>query len=136
MNRNAAVTIISLCLLSASSHARSEVPPALQSVRRHMLDADVNALTFHNMEQIFDTRRVDNQGPVLSLPASPRDMSFTYVHAGKTYTAEEALERTYTNALLIVKDGKLVTEIYRNKTDAGTHFVSFSMAWNFRSFRR
>jgi CubicO group peptidase (beta-lactamase class C family) len=55
-------------------------------------------------------------------------MNFTYTHAGKTHQAGEVLERTFTNALLILKHGKLVSEIYRNKTDASTHFVSFSMA--------
>ncbi len=105
-----------------------DVPPALQSVRRHMLDADVNALTFHSMDQIFDTRRVENEGPVWSLPSAPHAMSFTYTHAGQTHQAEEVLERTFTNALIILKHGKIVTEMYRNKTDASTHFVSFSMA--------
>ncbi|HVW69915.1 MAG TPA: serine hydrolase [Steroidobacteraceae bacterium] len=109
------------------------VPPALQSVRRHMLDADVNALTFHNMDQIFDTRRVDNAGPLWSLPSSPHEMSFTYVHSGQTHPAQDVLERTFTNALIIVKHGKIVTEIYRNKTNASTHFVSFSMAKSFTS---
>jgi CubicO group peptidase (beta-lactamase class C family) len=128
MKNNARTTIACVCLLSVARLAWAEVPPALQSVRRHMLDASVNALTFHDMDQIFDTRRVDNQGPVLSLPASPKPMNFTYTHSGKTYNAEDVLERTFTNALLIVKKGQLVTEIYRNKTDASTHFVSFSMA--------
>lgn len=108
--------------------ACGEVPPALQSVRRHMLDANVNSLTFHNMDQIFDTRRVDNEGPVWKLDSDPHEMNFTYTHAGQTHQAGEVLERTFTNALLILKHGKLVTEIYRNKTDASTHFVSFSMA--------
>ena len=114
--------------LLATGVACGDVPPALQSVRRHMLDADVNALTFHNMDQIFDTRRVDNAGPVWKIDSDPHEMSFTYTHAGQTHQAGEVLERTFTNALLILKHGKLVTEIYRNKTDASTHFVSFSMA--------
>jgi CubicO group peptidase (beta-lactamase class C family) len=114
--------------LLAAGVASGDVPAALQSVRRHMLDADVNALTFHNMDQIFDTRRVDNEGPVWKLDSDPHEMNFAYTHAGQTYQASEVLERTFTNALLILKHGKLVTEIYRNKTDASTHFVSFSMA--------
>lgn len=129
----AKIAIVCVSLLSSLPLAWGEVPPALQSVRRHMLDASVNALTFHNMDQIFDTRRVDNQGPVWNLPASPKTLSFTYEHAGKTYKAEDALERTFTNALLIIKNGQLVTEIYRNKTNASTHFISFSMAKSFTS---
>ena len=122
-------SILSLALgLLAVGVASGDVPPALQSVRRHMLDADVNALTFHNMDQIFDTRRVDNEGPVWNIASDPHEMGFTYTHAGQTHPASDVLERTFTNALLILKHGKLVTEIYRNKTDATTHFISFSMA--------
>jgi len=122
-------SIVGIALgLLAVGVASGDVPPALQAVRRHMLDADVNAFTFHNMDQIFDTRRVDNEGPVWKLAADPHEMHFTYTHAGQTHQASEALERTFTNALLILKHGKLVTEIYRNKTDATTHFISFSMA--------
>ncbi|MGH2448584.1 MAG: serine hydrolase domain-containing protein, partial [Chloroflexota bacterium] len=58
----------------------------------------------------------------------PVPMDFTYNFNGKTYSAEDALERTDTNALLIIKHGKIVTEIYRNKTNEHTHFISFSMA--------
>jgi CubicO group peptidase (beta-lactamase class C family) len=126
LNRQQCLGIALLVLLAGV--VRAEVSPALQALRRHMLDADVNALTFHNMDEIFDTRRVDNEGPVWKLPADPHEMDFSYVHAGQTHQANEVLERTFTNALLIVKHGKLLTEIYRNKTDAATHFVSFSMA--------
>jgi CubicO group peptidase (beta-lactamase class C family) len=127
-------SIVGIALgLFAAGAACGDVPPALQSVRRHMLDADVNALTFHNMDQIFDTRRVDNAGPVWNIESDPHAMNFTYNHAGQTHQAGEVLERTFTNALLILKHGKLVTEIYRNKTDATTHFISFSMAKSFTS---
>ena len=118
---------ISLAALAGTA-AFGQVPPALQNVRRHMLDANVNALTFHSMEQIFDTRRVDNAGPVWPLPASTTTLNFNYEFQGQKHSASDVLERTYTNALLVLKHGRIVSEIYRNKTDAKTHFVSFSMA--------
>lgn len=122
-----------ICLLAATALlavpvAWSAVPPALQNVRRHMLDADVNALTFHEMDQIFDTSRVPDGPKVWKLPRAEVKPDFTYQFDGKTYTAEDGLERTYTNALLIIKHGTIVTEVYRNKTNASTHFISFSMA--------
>jgi CubicO group peptidase (beta-lactamase class C family) len=126
MKKPVLLVLLAACLTAVVSQAA--VPPALQAVRRHILDASVNVLTFHTMDQIFDTRRVDNAGPVWSLPSAPHALDFSYVHGGKTYSAEEALERTFTNALVIVKHGKIVTEIYRNKTDAAAHFISFSMA--------
>ncbi|HEV7137560.1 MAG TPA: serine hydrolase [Steroidobacteraceae bacterium] len=121
------------CLFAATAvlalvPAWSAVPPALQDVRRHMLDADVNALTFHDMAQIFDTSRVPAGSKVWQLPRAEVKPDFAYQFDGKTYTAEDGLERTYTNALLVIKHGTIVTEIYRNKTNASTHFISFSMA--------
>jgi hypothetical protein len=44
------------------------------------------------------------------------------------YTAAEFADRTYTNALIIVKNGRIVTELYRNQTTDMSHFISFSMA--------
>ncbi|MEL0211482.1 MAG: serine hydrolase domain-containing protein, partial [Novosphingobium sp.] len=37
------------------------------------------------------------------------------------------MERTYTNALLIMKDGRIVTEIYRNGSNERTRFMGWSM---------
>ena len=37
-------------------------------------------------------------------------------------------ERTFTNALLVIRDGRILFEDYRNRSDASTHFISFSMA--------
>jgi CubicO group peptidase (beta-lactamase class C family) len=116
---------VAACLTGA---AYAEVPTALQEVRRHMLDSSVNALTFHDMDQIFDTRRVDNAAPVWEIPRAPAALDFEYVYQGIKHPAGDILERTYTNALIILKHGKIVSETYRNKTDAQTHFVSFSMA--------
>ncbi|QUD90547.1 serine hydrolase domain-containing protein [Phenylobacterium montanum] len=113
---------------AAPGLAASTVPPAIQQVRRHMLDADVNSLTFHAMDQIFYTRVVGRSGPVWELPSVTRPLDFTYVYDGKTYAADEFLERNRTNALLILKGGKIVTEIYRNNTGPNTRFMSWSMA--------
>jgi CubicO group peptidase (beta-lactamase class C family) len=130
---SATALVCGACLFLAATvlatvPAHGAVPPALQSVRRHMLDADVNALTFHEMGRIFDTSKVPAGRDVWKLPQAEVKPDFTYPFDGKTYSADEGLERTYTNALLIIKHGKIVTEIYRNKTNADTHFVSFSMA--------
>jgi len=115
-------------VLLTGAPAWSAVPAALQDVRRHMLDSDVNALTFHEMDQIFDVRRVPAGSATWRLPRANAPMDFTYQFDGKTYPAEAVLDRTYTNALLIIKHGAIVTEIYRNKTSANSHFISFSMA--------
>jgi CubicO group peptidase (beta-lactamase class C family) len=130
--------IYSLCLLPSALLAypapapdpnlpASKVPVAIQQVRRTMLDAEINALTFHNMDEIFTTRTVPRSGQVWSLPRSDRALDFKYSYEGREYTPEQFLDRTYTNALLIIKEGQIVAEIYRNRTDASTRFIGWSM---------
>jgi CubicO group peptidase (beta-lactamase class C family) len=93
-----------------------------------MLDADMNTLTFRNMDEIFWTRTVPRGGRVWALPSETTPLDFTYEFAGQTMPAEAVLERTQTNALLILKDGRIVSEIYRNHTDRDTRFIAFSMS--------
>jgi CubicO group peptidase (beta-lactamase class C family) len=105
----------------------SPIEPAVQQMRRAMLDPDLNSLTFHNMDQLFTTRVVGRSGPVWRLPHTDHALDFTYSFEGKTYTPGQFLERTYTNALLIMKDGHIVYETYRNNTNETTRFIAFSM---------
>ncbi|WP_427965353.1 serine hydrolase domain-containing protein [Altererythrobacter sp.] len=107
--------------------ASSDVPVATQIMRLRMNDADVNAYTFRIMDQLFTTRTVAHSGAPWQFPKVERPMDFTYSFNGKTHTAEEALERTYTNALLIMKDGRIVTEIYRNGMNERTRHMGWSM---------
>jgi CubicO group peptidase (beta-lactamase class C family) len=108
--------------------ASTTVSPALQEVRRHMLDGDVNALIFHSMDQLYFTREVTRSGPVWVLPHEDADLTFEYTFDGSEYSANQFLDRTYTNALLIIKHSKIVYENYRNLTNERTRFISFSMA--------
>jgi CubicO group peptidase (beta-lactamase class C family) len=106
----------------------SSVPVALQEARRHMLDAAVNTLTFRSMDQLFFTREVSRGGPVWQLPRRESDLNFQYEAGGQSHTPAQFLDRTYTNALLILKSGRIVYENYRNLSSDRTRFISFSMA--------
>lgn len=114
---------------SAQESAEPELPtPAIQELRRHFWDASINALTFHSIDSIFNTVPV-KAGPVPStFVRADRPLDFSYSHAGQTHAAEEVLERTYTNALLVMKDDKILYETYRNFTGPSTRFLSMSMA--------
>jgi len=114
-----------LCLVAGA--AAAQVPPALQEARRHMLDANINTLTFHNMEELFTTRTVGRAGPAWTLPQADRPLDFTYSYQGQTYTPDQFLERTYTNALIVIKSGRIVHELYRNNTGPQTRFMGWSM---------
>lgn len=110
-----------------SDGAPSSVPPAVQIARWHMLDGDINTLTFRSMDRLFTTRTVAHAGPVWRLPRADAPLNFTYGYQGKSYTPEQFLDRTYTNALLVMKDGKIVSETYRNNSDESSRFIAWSM---------
>lgn len=105
----------------------SEVPIAVQILRWHMLDNEVSALTFRSMDSLFTTRTVARSGPVWALPHSDHSLDFTYEWQGATLPAGQFLERTYTNALLVMKDGYIVSEIYRNNSNERSRFIGWSM---------
>ena len=104
-----------------------KVPPALIEARKHLLEAPENMLAFHNMDQLFQTRVVPNSGPVA--PLSHTDVALPdAVIDGKPMSEDAWEDRTWTSALLVMRDGRILHESYRNNTDARTHFISFSMA--------
>jgi len=109
------------------SMPKSSVPEPVQSLRRAMMDADLNSLTFHNMDELFTTRTVPRSGPVWEIPRADHELNFTYRYRGKEYTPQQFLDRTFTNALLVMKDGRIVAEIYRNNTRDNTRFIAWSM---------
>ncbi|MFO7287110.1 MAG: beta-lactamase family protein [Gammaproteobacteria bacterium] len=105
----------------------SDVPVAVQILRWRMLDGDVNALMFRSMDSLFTTRTVARSGDVWRLPRNDHALDFSYTWQGVTRPAEEFLERTYTNALLIIKDGRIVSEIYRNNSNERSRFIGWSV---------
>jgi CubicO group peptidase (beta-lactamase class C family) len=49
------------------------------------------------------------------------------------HPAADVLEDTNTDAMLILKDGRIVSETYLKRSDAHTHFNSYSMAKSINS---
>jgi CubicO group peptidase (beta-lactamase class C family) len=105
----------------------SDVPVAIQVLRWSMLDSNVNALAFRSMDTLFTTRTVARSGPVWNLRRNDQALDFTYRWRGQDHPAADVLERTYTNALLVMKDGRIISEIYRNNSVASTRFIGWSM---------
>jgi CubicO group peptidase (beta-lactamase class C family) len=110
----------------ASQLPHSDVPLEVQNLRWHMLDPGFNSLAFRSMDTLFTTRKVPHSGPAWQLARADHPLDFTYTFEGKTYHAEDFFDRTYTNALLIMKNGVIVSETYRNYTDDQTHFIAWS----------
>jgi len=108
-------------------------PPALQQLRRRMFDPEIATLTNRTVELVFQTRRVDNGAEVWELPYALTEPDFTYEFDGKTWDASSFYENTATDALIIMKSGKVVCEKYFNLVQAETHWISYSMGKSFSS---
>ena len=115
-------------LLMGIGPALAAPSKALIELRRHLLDADINTLTFHSIDAMFDVIRVPTAGQPTRLEEHPAKLDFSYQFEGQTIAAEDFLERTYTNALLVIKNDRIVFERYLNNTTPQTHFLSMSMA--------
>lgn len=103
--------------------------------RRAFFDPENRAHKFQTPDEIFPSRRLSASPTPLPLPRAelPGDFEIRYIWQGQTYGVDEFNERTRSNALLILKDGKIVTEIYRNGSTPETRFISFSTGKSFTS---
>jgi len=77
--------------------------------------------------------RVEPASGTWKLARKPTALNFTYEFEGKAHQAGDALENTYTDALLIIKNGVIVYENYLNRADEHAHFMSYSMAKSLNS---
>lgn len=130
MNRSALlfptfVLLLSLSGSIATEITRAETSKTIENYRLHMFDEPFRSLANRTIELMFDTARVDN-GPNRSvLPEAKAKLGFTYQFNGVQHPAEDVLGDTDADALLIIKDGKIVYERYLNRADAKTHFNSY-----------
>jgi len=138
MNRSAPcllrlVLLISLAGSIAAESTRAQTSKTIENYRLHMFDEPFRCLANRTIELMFDTARVANASPTWILPKSSISLDFTYEFNGARHKAEDVLEDTDTDALLVIKNGKIVYERYLNRADAGTHFNSYSMAKSINS---
>jgi CubicO group peptidase (beta-lactamase class C family) len=122
----------SLTMIAGVS-AYAAPPPAVLEYRHHMFDVPIMTLANRTTELMFDTARVEPGRRSSELPKKLRPLDFTYEFEGVSHSASEALERTNTDAFLIIRDGSIVNETYLNRTNEHTHFMSYSMAKSFNS---
>ena len=111
----------------------AEVSPAVREYRLHMFDPPISTLANRSIELMFDTRTVAAGRQPRKLPVALRSLDFQYQVDGARHAATEFAERTFTDALLILKDGRIVHEQYLNRTNERTRFMSYSMAKSFNS---
>jgi CubicO group peptidase (beta-lactamase class C family) len=102
--------------------------PTMINARAHMFDPNLNWMTFQHLDQMFATRTVTASAETWEIPQSDLTLDGEFTVNGETYDLDGALEATSGNALVVLKDGKLVSETYRNGSDASTRFLTFSVA--------
>jgi CubicO group peptidase (beta-lactamase class C family) len=89
-------------------------------------DPPFNRWGFQHIRDLIPTARIPSgDGPVWRFPRSERDVMGAVVHAGgRPVSFAEFLEDTYTDALLILHRGRVVTERYFNgMTPDTTHLL-------------
>jgi CubicO group peptidase (beta-lactamase class C family) len=123
-----AVMLLCLTGLVATEVTQAETSKTIENYRLHMFDAPFRSLANRTIELMFDTARVDIAKARWSLPKTTVDLRFTYEFNGVRHNADDILEDTDTDALLVIKNGRIVCERYLNRADAATHFNSYSMA--------
>jgi CubicO group peptidase (beta-lactamase class C family) len=107
--------------------------PTMIGARAHMFEPSLNYLTFQHMDQMFATRGVAAGGEVWQQPTEIVSLEGEFTIGDKAMSLGDALEATSTNALVVVKGGKIVHETYRNGSDASTRFLTFSVAKSYVS---
>ncbi|MBO9575107.1 MAG: serine hydrolase [Sphingobium sp.] len=105
---------------NSSIGRQADPSPAVIKMRQQWLNGDINSFTFRDNDRMFPVRAVRHSGAVWALPHA----------AGFTMPAgyQDFAEKTYTNAFLVIRDGKILFEDYRNRSHAGTKFIAFSMS--------
>ena len=125
-----AAAIVAFVGLAAPLAARdgASPSPATVAMRWQWLNPQINSFTFRDTDRVFGSRPVTRSGPVWELPQGAPLTMPAIEFGGETRDYDRFAEDTFTNALLVIRDGRIVFEDYRNRSDAATRFISFSMA--------
>jgi len=129
--RTAALTALCIFLWLPVSHA--QVSPSVREYRLNMFDPEVSVLANRTFELMFDIARVEAGKQPWALPRNPRGLDFSYAFDGEQLDAQGFAERTFTDALVILKHGRIVHESYLNRATPETHFNSYSMGKSINS---
>ena len=104
---------------SAREQQAFELTPAVIAMRWQLLNPEINSFTFRETKEVFEYRDVRRGGETWELPN------------GEGFAMPEGYEgwaeRTFTNAFLVLRDGEIVFEDYRNRMTPQTRHIGFSM---------
>lgn len=127
--------VILLASFAAGTPAVYAADTEDEARRRSFVAPENRAEKFRQPDAYFPHRVAMPGESVQALPESPLAANFdvTYEWEGRSYSIDDFNERTRTNALLILRDGKIVKEIYRNGATPASRFISWSTGKSFVS---
>ena len=103
----------------AAEQPRFALTPAVIAMRWQWLNPEINSFTFRETKNVFEYRDVRRGGETWELArADGFAMPDGY---------EDWAEQTFTNAFLVLRDGRIVFEDYRNRMTPATRHIGFSM---------
>ena len=120
----ARAALSAVALLLASPLTAQEAPvtgpsPAVMAMRWQWLNPEINSFTFRETKDVFEYREVRRGTEAWELAKAD---GFVIPDGYESWA-----ERTFTNALLVLRDGRIVFEDYRNRMMPETRHIGFSM---------
>lgn len=119
--------------ICGSAAALAQPSEAVKTYRMQMFDPPLRMLANRTLAEMFNTSPVTASANVLTLAERKRPLNFTYSFNNERRNAEEIIDRTKTDALLIMKNGQIVHEGYDNHSSETTLFNSYSVAKSFNA---
>lgn len=115
-----------------AAETQASQPPSRATIamRWQLLNPDVNSFTFREMGQVFAYRTVLGLGAANARPL-PEAKGFTLPQAtlgGRPVDYDTWADGTFTNAFLVLRDGRIAFEDYRNRMAPETRHIGFSMS--------
>ena len=138
MRRAPLLAALCAALLSGCA-ATAAAPPAVRTVDSHppsaatiamrwqWLNPEINSFTFRETKDVFAFRDVAAPQEAWTLA---RAEGFAMPRAtvdGREASYDAWADRTFTNAMLVMRDGRIVFEDYRNRMTPATRHIGFSM---------
>ena len=107
-------------------------PPAdAQVTLANWQEPPYNRWSFSHMRELVPTQRIfRGHGPVTPLLADPLRLGEIALHRadGATATVDEVLDETYTDAVVVAHDGRVVLERYAGETGPDTPHLLMSIS--------
>jgi CubicO group peptidase (beta-lactamase class C family) len=113
--------------VGAQAPAPEGPSPATVAMRWQWLNPEVNSFTFRDTDTVFESRAVARVGSVWELPRKDGFVLPQVRADGQPASYDAFAEATRTNALLVIRDGAIVFEDYRNRMGPATRHIGFSM---------